>query len=984
MATTFPTNPTVGQVFVSGTKSFEWDGTAWRAKTSGVQTTGASLIPSGNEQQDLGSPTNRYKDLYLSANSLHLGDTVLTEASLGDLGGGATTVYATTSLLPRTGIDAGATAFVTETSRFYIWNGVGWFNVAVVNNTPTITNAPAATYNLFANGSPTIITLAATDVDGDTLTWSYSAPDASGKATITQADNVFTITPLTDIADTSFTIDFEVTDGINISTASSTVNIDNRSPVIDTAPSATYALATDGSPTIITLAATDPDGGSITWTYADSGLTDQATVVQNGNEFTITPNSTPAAYADFTLTFTASDSIESTSTSPTTLSLTFILLADEWSDTVLSIGTSSTNSLDNSTFIDRSTNAYTPTVTGTAIQTAFHPYLDNWSVEFDGAGDGLHFTGSGPADFGTGDFTLEMFVLVDTGEAGYSALYNSRNSPQGISAGFFFGLANGSRALMYYNGAARITDSTALEVERWYHVALVRNSGTTTLYKDGVSVGTYSDSFNYTSTEAEIGEDGGFAYDFDGKISNCRIIKGSALYTSNFTPPTEKLTAITNTTLLTCQSNRFIDNSSSSLTLEVLGTPKVSAFNPFGQGSEYEDGQNVGSMKVTRAASLPANGVYTNYSNSIGTSDFTFEVWVYLDAAPQNEDSLFSARYYYQPGENGNWVLRNVNGAFQWPVYNGTTHVGNYGFTFASGYTPASLVNRWSHLALVRNGDYIYLYVNGERNTNNISGFDNYNFACDYFSIAHNSYSRNASGYYSDAKLTLSAVYTGASFTPPTSPVGSTNAETYLPMDNAGIFDKTANNALTLFGNTSTSTTQTKYATTSMYFDGSGDYAKITSPSPTAGDLTLEFWMYPQNVVDQLPYIYDLRSSSVLNQPFAFIRNSNGMLEVFSSTPTKYEIGTITFDQWSHVAIVRESGTVTTYLNGIASASTFTDNTEWFTQSEFYLGSRRDQASDTFFSGYMENFQILKGVAKYTTNFTPPTQEQGRQYQQTS
>lgn len=84
MATTFPTSPTVGQVFVSGTKSFEWDGTAWRAKTSGVQTTGASLIPTGNEQQDLGSPSNRYKDLYLSGNSIYLGDTILTEQTIGN------------------------------------------------------------------------------------------------------------------------------------------------------------------------------------------------------------------------------------------------------------------------------------------------------------------------------------------------------------------------------------------------------------------------------------------------------------------------------------------------------------------------------------------------------------------------------------------------------------------------------------------------------------------------------------------------------------------------------------------------------------------------------------------------------------------------------------------------------------------------------------------------------------------------------------
>ena len=58
---------------------------------------------------------------------------------------------------------------------------------------------------------------------------------------------------------------------------------------------------------------------------------------------------------------------------------------------------------------------------------------------------------------------------------------------------------------------------------------------------------------------------------WDGDISNVRIVKGTALYTSNFTPPTKSLTAITNTVLLTCQGNTIADASSSAHTITANG-----------------------------------------------------------------------------------------------------------------------------------------------------------------------------------------------------------------------------------------------------------------------------------------------------------------------------------------------------------------------------------------------------------------------------
>ena len=140
--------------------------------------------------------------------------------------GAGTAVYDSASLLPISGNTAGDTAFVKSTSRLYIHSGVGWYNVAVINNTPTVQSitddsANVTPFALAQDGTPTTITITAQDSDGDPLTYNYSADsNFGGLATISQAANVFTITPFSQdsATTTSGTVTFTVTDGINTAT----------------------------------------------------------------------------------------------------------------------------------------------------------------------------------------------------------------------------------------------------------------------------------------------------------------------------------------------------------------------------------------------------------------------------------------------------------------------------------------------------------------------------------------------------------------------------------------------------------------------------------------------------------------------------------------------------------------------------------------------------------------------------------------------
>jgi len=120
---------------------------------------------------------------------------------------------------------------------------------------------------------------------------------------------VFTITPSSRARDIgSFGITFKATDGSNTIIKSSQFTLSNIAPVIVTAPQASYALNSDGTPTIITLAATDADGHYITWSHEVlSGSLEDTTVTNVDNVFTITPSVNTNDAGTFQLRFIASD-----------------------------------------------------------------------------------------------------------------------------------------------------------------------------------------------------------------------------------------------------------------------------------------------------------------------------------------------------------------------------------------------------------------------------------------------------------------------------------------------------------------------------------------------------------------------------------------------------------------------------------------------------------------------------------------------------
>jgi len=208
-------------------------------------------------------------------------------------------------------------------------------------------------------------------------------------------------------------------------------------------------------------------------------------------------------------------------------------------------------------------------------------------VDFDGTGDYLSVPADADFSFGTGDFTIEGWFYKDNTDHNKAlmTLGDTGLEDSGASSVKYTSLAiqwsNEERLMLYGNDAYRINSTAAngqAPASQWNHFALVSVSGVLKLYTNGVV-----DAVSYTNTVQwgagssnyiTIGAtkfNGSYSNNLDGKISNFRVIKGTALYTSNFVPPTVALTNITNTKLLCCQSD------SSTTAATVIPTGSITA-----------------------------------------------------------------------------------------------------------------------------------------------------------------------------------------------------------------------------------------------------------------------------------------------------------------------------------------------------------------------------------------------------------------------
>ena len=622
----------------------------------------------------------------------------------------------------------------------------------------------------------------------------------------------------------------------------------------------------------------------------------------------------------------------------------------------------------NNAFDDGSASNHTITAAGNVTQGSFGPFArpdGEWGVNFDGD-DGIKTPASGVVDFGTGDFTIEAFFNSNVVDSSNDTIIQNWGGGTGNPVGFAVNRGS-SGGIQFYIGSSLILDTgaNAFVANTWNHLAVARSGTSLKMFVNGSVVVTATNSGNITvgNSNVSVGYDvQGTNNYFNGSISNVRIVKGAAVYTSAFTPATAPLTAITNTQLLTCQSNRFVDNSASARTLTLAGNPSVSSFGPFLTTSAYDPAVNGASLYA------PTYADYLRIPNSAEfelDGDFSVEFWANLDEAFNNQLSIFIWANNNSQTQIGQEDSRDLY------FYRGSNIIQN---TNVITQTKA-----WNHVSLCRSGSVLSMYCNGVRigtasYTSTVDFSDGYVAAYD---PAQGQYAAN--GYMSDLRILKGSSAYDASqttLTVPTAPLTAiTNTKLLLNMADGQAIDSAAQNNMTLLGNTKLSTTQAKFGDTSMLFATSeADKLDLGDVFWTNSDWTHEFWIYLNSNSTANRIIFTQYTGQVVDGRCVIqYINSTGKIMWFIGISGANVILDVTMSKgaWHHVALTRSGNDYKLFLDGTAGA-TGSSSQALESSVNTIMGPSGFSTQGQGIDGFIDDLRFSKFV-RYTNNFTAPT-----------
>ena len=812
--------------------------------------------------------------------------------------------FSTLDSLPINNLEAGQQAYVTETNRLYVSNGSGWFNVALINASPTLTIDPAGTIVLATDGTPTTITLTATDSDAPDALISFSVESDgsfSGLGTISQDSSVFTITPkIEDSATTtSSTLTFKASDGVNFGTGTSALSLTFASPNID---NSSYTLA--------------------------------------------------------------------------------LVKADDVTETL----------------VDRVTGT-SVSANGGIIPGAKSPYAPGGHSMYFEENVNDMLTLDTPANLkftGTDNFTISGWLYLNDTSNSFFSVYNQGYSFQSYVQGGYLvmyassvGSPNGYDII---NGSVK-TNNNALQPFTWHHFVMMRSGNTWGTYLDGI----WQNQFTATNSgsiydDASLGTvlgnyyTGG--YPFNGYIRDLKVDK-AAIYTAgaNFTVPTSSPTAGADTRVLLTDTPFVQDQSAYKRGVTIAGSIECAEFGPFDltEDSAYSKTDHIGSEEHD-GTDGGGFGMPTSANFGYGTGDFSIEMWYYHKGLSQSSNGLYYTGLWDQRTSTQNYtsasplLLYDLNDNVElW--YSGGLKIDG----------PKLHKNQWSHIAVCRHSGNLKMYVNGRQVGSTVSASSvNFETPASSWGIGYSPGDQSGmyafNGYITECRVVKgSSAYT-AEFTPPTEPLTEiTNTKMIIGGNRAKVWDAKAAHNLNPEGNPTVNASVRKWANgASLDLDGTGDRYSFYMRNGNIGsaDFTVEGWYNFDAATGsvgcfQLSNTFGGLQSSSVGQTIAVGHNASAWSFYGANITTPYTGYTYSSalarsaGQWYHVAAVRNSGTTKVYIDGTEVISV-SDTVEYSCQ-HVVVGGLWD--TNYLLDGKIQDFRITKGLARYTSNFTPPSAE---------
>ena len=402
----------------------------------------------------------------------------------------------------------------------------------------------------------------------------------------------------------------------------------------------------------------------------------------------------------------------------------------------------------------------------TQIDTA-QSYFGGSSCLSTGSADSLLFDGSVIPTASDANFTIESWLRF-TGTNSRKMLYSQYTSGTGRTS---MEIDTDEKAKFFcarqssFQEADRIISNSALSVNTWYHIAVVRESTTFTMYIDGVA---QTDTITGHSAGVQDQDFEIFGDDFGSHTDDVHQdefrISDTARYTSGFTVPSDPFTNDTNTLLLlhmngTDGSTVFRDDNGA--TRSAIGIKAVN--NAQIDTAQYKFGGS--SLLLDGTDDVIALGPDDNSSYVLWpqTGEFTIEGYFRYDAAISSGTTVVAANVYGAYGD------ANPTGRSWIGLYQGKPTISINGAGFVQSATLATQ-SQWYHFAGVRDSsNEIRLYVDGTEVGTAITSSQT--IASGYVALGAtgNAYTLDWNGYIDEFRLSDTCRYT-ANFTAPTAP----------------------------------------------------------------------------------------------------------------------------------------------------------------------------------------------------------------------